>query len=681
MASSVQVPIQLASFLSCGLCRRPYDLETRRLPKELACQHSFCEECLVRSFIRGTYEGACPICGVRTVILGRKLPNTKVIMFLPLLMLGRAMLGFAQEGGSTIEVLGEQQASSPANWLDQICVNSFLGSSSEHCPIHATPNSTWCHNCQLLICRACADALVHRDHRLTRQLDYQELLRQLLSAELSKIKRAATEASESATRERNLLRQLCEACTRLQVHVKREIQDHRASLVSYQMNGWSARAEHELNSLVAPHSSTDLRNLLLRLVRQRRRCERELVEVHFQCRMHAAIQENGMQLLDFETLNDRFFKLRCNPRPGGIPANVEPPPALLLTNYCIFAYWSELQNRLMPSELLPQFRFARETQPEERDQNEEVLARYFSAGENFNRGREGSVTSVSSSASSSNAPLQLNQLSENTRFQINVMFHELQLLSQSQRQRQGQQEMNLLLAHDELRQQQQVQQQQVQEQQVQQQQQQLATNQQDDPNGSQGLRPILAQNINSRSSHLVSIARPPLVHCYPIYYMDMDMAGERAGRVLVEVRDDVAPRMSENFGALIRHYRGYGYRGCSVFQAWGGESIITGDFETNSGRGGHSTFDTRYFMPDNTGLPAHRGTVGMRRGQRRQDRSGFVGSQFRLVLNEMRSFTAIFGYIVEGIEVVDRIAATGNAIGWLAVKCIIRNCGEYHIYR
>ncbi|XP_020818399.1 uncharacterized protein LOC110191788 [Drosophila serrata] len=653
MGLPVQVPSQLTSLLSCGLCRRPYDLETRRLPKELVCQHSFCEECLARSLIRETYECLCPICGARTALLGRKLPETKAIMFLlrelPALVLGRAMLGFSRGSSSSIEVVGEQQAFSSGNWVDQICVNSFLASSSEHCLIHAMPNSTWCHSCQLLLCRACADGVTHRDHRLTRQLDYLELMRQLLSVEVSKIKRAATQVSELAARELNLLRQLCEACFRLQLHVKRETQQHKASLVSHQMNGWSVRAEHELNSCSALHSGTDLRNLLSRFVIQRRKCERQLVEVHFQCRMRAGIQENGMQVLDFDSLNNRVLKLRNNPRPGSIPANVEPPPALILTNYCVFAYWNELQNRLMPSKLLPQSRVTREVQPEERNQNEVVLARYFSRAENFNREREGSINSVSSSASNSSSL-------------------------------QRQQEMNLRLAHEELRLQQQLHQQQV-EQQQQQQQQTLAIFRQDDPNWSHGLRPILAQHDNSRSSHLVSIARPPTVHCYPIYYMDMDMAGELAGRVLVEVRDDVAPRMSKNFGSLIRHDRGYGYRGCSVFQAWGGESIICGDFECNNGRGGHSTFDTRYFMPDDTGLPAHRGTVGMRRGQRRQDRSGFVGSQFRLVLNEMRSFTAIFGYIVEGIEVVDRIAATGNAIGRLAVKCIIRNCGEYHINR
>lgn len=137
--------------------------------------------------------------------------------------------------------------------------------------------------------------------------------------------------------------------------------------------------------------------------------------------------------------------------------------------------------------------------------------------------------------------------------------------------------------------------------------------------------------------------------------------------------------MAENFGALIRHDFGFGYRGCRIFQAWEDESIISGDFETNNGRGGHSAFVQRYFMPEDTGLVAFRGTVGMRRGQKRQDNGGYVGSQFRLVLNEMRSFTAIFGYIIQGIEVVEKIAATGDFIGRPAVRTVIRNCGEYRL--
>merc|ERR1712071_727905 len=55
------------------------------------------------------------------------------------------------------------------------------------------------------------------------------------------------------------------------------------------------------------------------------------------------------------------------------------------------------------------------------------------------------------------------------------------------------------------------------------------------------------------------------------------------GRVILETRPDVAPKMAKNFGSLCTGEKGLGYKGCQVFQCWGGESCIAGDFECNSG--------------------------------------------------------------------------------------------------
>ncbi|XP_070073246.1 tripartite motif-containing protein 72 isoform X1 [Drosophila takahashii] len=373
MELPIQVPKELESLLSCGLCRRPYDLATGLLPRELLCQHNFCDECVSRSTVPDSAECICPLCGVCTHLSGQKLPEAVGIMYLlrelPALVLGRAMLDFskrnAEESSSGEATTAEESPSE--NWLDEICVESFLVSGSEHCFIHAMPNSTWCHNCQRLLCRACSDVPMHREHRMVRQLDYQDLLRQLLSSELAKVKCAALQTTELAAREMDLFRDLSEACFQVQLHVKRVMLEHQPSLVAAMMMGWQRRAELDLNRAAGSLTGADMMQLLGQLAKQRRRFEGQLMEVHFHCRMRAAVQENGMQVLDFDHLNDRILKLRSNPRPGAIPANVEPPRALILTNYCVFAYWNEVQRQLIPPqartpppevELLPQSRRA-----------------------------------------------------------------------------------------------------------------------------------------------------------------------------------------------------------------------------------------------------------------------------------------------------------------------------------
>lgn len=98
------------------------------------------------------------------------------------------------------------------------------------------------------------------------------------------------------------------------------------------------------------------------------------------------------------------------------------------------------------------------------------------------------------------------------------------------------------------------------------------------------------------------------------YYFDIAMEGKRLGRAIIEVQPLVAPKMAENFSMLVTAEKGFGYKGCHFFQAWKNESVICGDWEHNSGRGGRAAIDGGpLFTPDETRLPCVRGAVGMRR--------------------------------------------------------------------
>jgi cyclophilin family peptidyl-prolyl cis-trans isomerase len=162
----------------------------------------------------------------------------------------------------------------------------------------------------------------------------------------------------------------------------------------------------------------------------------------------------------------------------------------------------------------------------------------------------------------------------------------------------------------------------------------------------------------------------------PRYYFDMEMNGIAMGRIIIETRPDVAPKMCENFRCLASSEKGYGYKGCVVFQCWKGESVILGDFEHQNGRGGHSIYeDEPLFMPEDTRLAAMRGAIGMRRTQKRHDSKGLVGSQFRIILQEMPGFTGIFGRVLEGIEIVDKISECGDPSGNPTKRIVIKSCG------
>lgn len=211
-------------------------------------------------------------------------------------------------------------------------------------------------------------------------------------------------------------------------------------------------------------------------------------------------------------------------------------------------------------------------------------------------------------------------------------------------------------------------------------------------------QPNSHQNMQQSHPQLVSIGGPPkniyqdnslimqnLVHSpqirnpanmCPLYFFNIDVNGNPIGRIVIEVRADVAPKMAKNFGVLTTGEMGMCYKGCQIFQCWEGESVITGDFELNNGRGGRSIFEDLYFLPDDTKLLAVRGTVGMRRTQKRHDNLGMVGSQFRIILQEMRGFTGIFGHVVEGLELVEKISTYGDTAGKPTKNIVITKCGK-----
>lgn len=175
--------------------------------------------------------------------------------------------------------------------------------------------------------------------------------------------------------------------------------------------------------------------------------------------------------------------------------------------------------------------------------------------------------------------------------------------------------------------------------------------------------PVVALNVRPSNS-------------YPLFFFNIEVNGTPHGRIVIETRPDAAPKMSKNFAVLSTGEMGITYKGCTVFQCWEGESVITGDFESNNGRGGRSIYEEGYFMPDDTKFPAVRGAVGMRRTQKRHDNLGMVGSQFRVILQEMRGFTAIFGHVVEGIELVEKIASFSDQTGKPTKTVVIVNCGK-----
>ncbi|KXZ53320.1 hypothetical protein GPECTOR_7g1214 [Gonium pectorale] len=93
-------------------------------------------------------------------------------------------------------------------------------------------------------------------------------------------------------------------------------------------------------------------------------------------------------------------------------------------------------------------------------------------------------------------------------------------------------------------------------------------------------------------------------------FMDWEVDGAPAGRVVVGLFGKEAPQTCENFAALASHDRGFGYRGCPVHRVMRGWSVWCGDVTAGDGTGGVSVFGPSF--PVETHAVRHRrGSVSM----------------------------------------------------------------------
>jgi hypothetical protein len=75
----------------------------------------------------------------------------------------------------------------------------------------------------------------------------------------------------------------------------------------------------------------------------------------------------------------------------------------------------------------------------------------------------------------------------------------------------------------------------------------------------------------------------------PIVFMDIAIADQYIGRIIIELKPGAVPKAAQNFLALCKGFNGHGFKQSSLhrlcdFACYGG------DFENGNGTGGHSVY-------------------------------------------------------------------------------------------
>lgn len=694
------LPNELEDLIVCSCCHLTFN-DSDAQPKLFSCRHYFCLKCISTILLKGK-ELYCIHCWKRTELPQPDMKPESLPTYNAILYLSQNMINI-----KTKKIISpDKNQFSPTN------ISTSKIRSNENCLTHAMPNSLWCLKCNVLVCRACASTEDHRNHTVKSLNEAKETIHNDILSELIKMQKKLTELQHLVFKQRDFLLKILESCTTLKTQIETELINHVPTLEISDIRGNLSKAKLTLTLLEHQPSPAEAYRLFTSLSIEKQRLQFKYNEMLLQCKLEEIVQNYG-SLMDFDllkqissalnatgidsiTLNDSQIILNnnsiasitsgntlnnnnCNVKNNNNPAQPTTPISggsgngnnnhsssspfscnhmghnnmtLLLANYCISQLYS---HHILTTKTMAQ-----------------ALASSSQSSKNLNSLNNNNIL-LGGLGVIGMLPDQMNQLSMQDHILHKYPESPSHFLSTDLLSSVGHIGNGSVSSF-------------------------MSTNRQihhtppplsflPDLNGmvlqhslhstSNNNHTTTTTTIANSQSTVAAIVHNPSVHVYPIYFFNIEINGSPYGRILIEVRNDVAPKMAKNFGSLCSGELGFGYKACSIFQCWENESIITGDFELNNGRGGRSVFEDSFFMPDDTKILAIRGSVGMRRSQKRHDNLGLVGSQFRIILREMRGFTGIFAFVVEGLDLVDKISKAGDSAGKPQSNVIIVNCGKW----
>ena len=167
----------------------------------------------------------------------------------------------------------------------------------------------------------------------------------------------------------------------------------------------------------------------------------------------------------------------------------------------------------------------------------------------------------------------------------------------------------------------------------------------------------------------------------PRVFFDITIGGVPAGRIVMELQADVAPKTAENFRALCTGEKGMAttnqplhFKGSSFHRIIPEFMCQGGDFTRGNGTGGKSIYGAKF--ADENFILKHDtpGLLSMANAG-----PNTTGSQFFLTTVStpwLDGQHVVFGRVVEGMDVVSTMEQVGSRSGQTSEPVVIADCGE-----